>query len=73
MLSLFSAARRTLAALLVGTLPLLALPAPVSAQQGQRVPAPELDGGAGWLGVDKPIGLRDLRGKVVLLDFWTLC
>src|SRR4051812_39336224 len=36
-----------------------------------RVRAPELDGRGGWIGVDA-LSLRQLRGKVVLLDFWTL-
>lgn len=35
--------------------------------------APDLDGGVGWINTDKPIRLKDLKGKVVLLDFWTLC
>src|SRR3954466_7930000 len=39
-------------------------------QQG-RVRAPELDGGRDWLNTDKPLSLAALKGKVVLLDFWT--
>jgi DNA-binding beta-propeller fold protein YncE len=38
-----------------------------------RVRAPELDGGEGWLNTDRPLSIRALRGKVVLLDFWTYC
>src|ERR671939_798736 len=39
-------------------------------QQG-RVRAPELTGGRGWLNTDKPLSLAALKGKIVLLDFWT--
>ncbi len=40
-------------------------------QERARVRAPELSGGRGWLNTDKPLSLAALKGKVVLLDFWT--
>jgi thiol-disulfide isomerase/thioredoxin len=43
----------------------------MSAQEKMRVRAPELTGGRGWLNTDKPLSLAALKGKVVLLDFWT--
>jgi hypothetical protein len=43
------------------------------AQAPQRFKAPDFDGATGFLGTDKPIKLKDLRGKIVILDFWTLC
>ena len=36
-------------------------------------PAPELEGGTEWLGVKSPLTLKDLRGKFVIIDIWTLC
>ena len=35
------------------------------------IAAPPLDGATGWLNVAAPISLLQLRGKVVILDFWT--
>jgi len=43
----------------------------MSVQEKGRVRAPELTGGRGWLNTDKPLSLAALKGKVVLLDFWT--
>ena len=34
-------------------------------------PAPEFPAGLDWINTGEPLALDDLRGKVVLLDFWT--
>lgn len=44
---------------------------PMVGRQEGRVRAPELTGHRGWLNTDKPLTLAALKGKVVLLDFWT--
>ena len=38
-----------------------------------RAPAPDLEGGVEWLNTSAPIDLKNLRGKFVVLDFWTYC
>jgi hypothetical protein len=45
--------------------------APVQPQDLKK--APDFDGGTGWLNTDKPVRIGDLKGKIVLLDFWTYC
>ncbi|MCX7925798.1 MAG: thioredoxin-like domain-containing protein [Fimbriimonadales bacterium] len=46
-------------------------------QEGSKmegtVNAPDFPEGLQWLNTDRPLSLRELRGKVVLLDFWTYC
>lgn len=38
------------------------------------VRAPEIDReGLTWFNVPRPLSLRDLRGRIVILDFWTYC
>jgi thiol-disulfide isomerase/thioredoxin len=39
----------------------------------RRVAAPPLGGDFQWLNTTQPLSLADLRGKFVLLDFWTFC
>lgn len=39
----------------------------------ETVQAPEFPPGLFWLNTDRPLTLRQLRGKIVLLDFWTYC
>src|SRR5690348_16393851 len=37
------------------------------------VRAPDFKGADAWLNTEKPISINDLKGQVVLLDFWTYC
>ena len=42
-----------------------------AAQPGRRRPAPEFTGMDGWLNTPGPLTIAGLRGKVVLVNFWT--
>jgi thiol-disulfide isomerase/thioredoxin len=48
----------------------LTLTAAGDAPKGRRL---DLTGGIDWLNVDRPIAAADLKGRIVLVDFWTLC
>ncbi|HWE02138.1 MAG TPA: thioredoxin-like domain-containing protein [Tepidisphaeraceae bacterium] len=59
----------------------LAAVAGVTATPGARAadegPAParaaDFTGADGWLNTEKPISIKQLKGQVVILDFWTYC
>jgi thiol-disulfide isomerase/thioredoxin len=38
-----------------------------------RVRSPELPPNRTWINTDYPLSLKDLKGRVVILDFWTYC
>jgi hypothetical protein len=38
-----------------------------------KVNAPEFPVGLDWLNTESPPSLAALRGKLVVLDFWTYC
>lgn len=63
-------AQTTVAAALVAALMLTAVPGESRAEagQGERIPAPELKAKV-WIN-SPPLTLKQLRGKVVLVDFW---
>jgi hypothetical protein len=33
--------------------------------------APDFPAGLDWVNTDRPLSTRDLRGKIVILEFWT--
>ncbi|MBX7075241.1 MAG: redoxin domain-containing protein [Pirellulales bacterium] len=68
------------AALLLGTACQSEEPAAPAAQGGNvqapfsnRLDAPAIEGGTEWFNTAGPLDIKDLRGKFVLLDFWTYC
>ena len=46
----------------------------MSAQSyARKVNAPEFPPGLEWINTNRPVTMRELRGKLVVLDFWTYC
>ena len=37
------------------------------------VRAPEFPAGLEWLNTEQPLSILGLRGKIIVLDFWTFC
>ena len=38
-----------------------------------KINAPDFPQDMEWLNTAKPLSMADLRGKIVILDFWTYC
>jgi hypothetical protein len=38
-----------------------------------KVNAPDFPQALEWVNTDRPLTMAELRGKIVLLDFWTYC
>ena len=36
-------------------------------------PAPDFPDDLAWLNTQRSINMEDLKGKIVILDFWTYC
>ena len=45
----------------------------MAGQYTGTVNAPDFPLGLDWLNTDSPVSIKDLKGKIVILDFWTYC
>ena len=44
-----------------------------SSQFAGKLAAPEFPQGLEWVNSDRPLTMQELRGRIVILDFWTYC
>ena len=44
-----------------------------SRQFAGKLAAPDFPDGLEWVNSDRPLTTRELRGRIVILDFWTYC
>jgi len=44
-----------------------------SRQFAGQLAAPEFPSGLEWVNSDRPLTMKELQGKIVILDFWTYC
>ena len=56
---------------LLGTVMAAEDPVETQIRKTDRSPAPSFDGALAWINTEKPLKIEDLKGKIVLLDFWT--
>ena len=58
----------------MGRWPFLFKGAEMSSRQfvGQLA-APEFPSDLEWINSDRPLTMKELQGKIVILDFWTYC
>ena len=42
-------------------------------ERDEAIHAPEFRAGLEWLNTERPLTLAELRGRFVLLEFWTFC
>ena len=48
-------------------------PVPADHPFPHRIKAPTFEGGVEWMNTAGPLEVKDLRGKFIILDFWTYC
>jgi hypothetical protein len=44
-----------------------------SRQFGGKLAAPEFPSTLEWVNSERPLTMQELRGRIVILDFWTYC